>query len=67
MFGSKTLLRHIVRGLIGLVAIVVAIILMRRGDVLSMTGAALLVIAALIAWRGCPLCWITGLFNTPLR
>jgi hypothetical protein len=67
MFGSKTLLRHIVRGLIGLAAIVAAIFLTRRGDVMSMVGAALLVIVALIAWRGCPLCWLTGMFNTPRK
>jgi hypothetical protein len=67
MFGSKTLLGHLLRGLIGLAAIVAAIFLMRRGDVMSMTGAALLVIVALIAWRGCPLCWLTGLFTTPRR
>ena len=67
MFGSKTLLRHIVRGVIGLAAIVAAIVLMRHGDAMSMIGAALLVIVALIAWRGCPLCWLTGLFITPRR
>jgi hypothetical protein len=67
MFGSKTLLRHIVRGLIGLAAIVAAVVLMRRGDATSMIGAGLLVIVALIAWRGCPLCWLTGLFTTPRR
>jgi uncharacterized membrane protein YuzA (DUF378 family) len=39
MFGSKTLLRHIVRGLIGLAAIVAAVVLMRRGDATSMIGA----------------------------
>ena len=67
MFASKTLLRHILRGLIGLAALIAAIALMRRGDVMSMVGAALLVIAALIAWRGCPLCWLAGLFSTPRR
>lgn len=67
MFASKTLLRHIVRGVIGLVAIVVAVVLMRRGDAMSTIGAALLAIAALIAWRGCPLCWLAGLFATPRR
>lgn len=65
MFASKTLQRHIVRGLIGLAAMVAAIFLMKRGDAISAIGAALLVIAALIAWRGCPMCWLTGLFNTP--
>ena len=31
-------------------------------------GAALLWFATpLIAWRGCPLCWLTGLFSTPRR
>ncbi len=58
-------MRHILRGLIGLAAIVAAIVLMRRGDAMSIIGAALLVIGALIAWRGCPLCWLTGLFTTP--
>ena len=67
MFGSKTLLQHILRGLIGLAALVAAIVLARHGDAMSMIGAAVLVMVALIAWRGCPLCWLTGLFSTPRR
>ena len=67
MFASKTLLRHILRGLIGLSALAAALVLMRRGDVVSIVGATLLVIAALVAWRGCPMCWLTGLLTTPRR
>ena len=67
MFESKTLLRHILRGLIGLAAMVGAVVLARRADGLSMIGAAILVIVALVAWRGCPICWLTGLFTTPRR
>lgn len=66
MFESKTLLRHIVRGLIGLAAIVAAVALTRRADdVMSMIGAGILVVVALVAWRGCPMCWLAGLFTTP--
>lgn len=65
MFGSKTLLRHILRGLVGLAAVVAAVFLAKRGDTVSMAGAALLVIVALVAWGGCPMCWLAGLFNTP--
>ena len=67
MFGSQTLLRYIVRGAIGLAAIAAAIVLARHGDATSMIGAALLAVVALIAWRGCPLCWLSGLFATPRR
>lgn len=67
MFGSKTLVRHIVRGLIGVAAIAAAVFLAKRGDAASSIGAALLVIGAVIAWRGCPMCWVAGLFNTPRR
>ena len=67
MFESRTLLRHILRGLIGLAAIAAAIVLAKRGDAISTIGAALLVIAALVAWRGCPMCWLAGLFTTPRR
>ena len=67
MFGSTTLQAHIMRGLTGVAAIGAAVWLTQRGDTISMIGAALLVIVALVAWRGCPMCWLAGLFNTPRR
>jgi hypothetical protein len=67
MLGSRNLLEHIVRGLVGAAAFAGAYFLAKRGGALDLVGAAMLVIIALIAWRGCPLCWLTGLFSTPRR
>jgi hypothetical protein len=52
------LLRHLLRGLVGVVAIVGAVYGAR-----VTTAALLLVPVALVAFRGCPTCWIAGLFD----
>jgi len=69
MFGSKTVLAHILRGVIGLSALALAILLARHADTArvhaSVTLASVtLAIVALIALRGCPVCWTIGLFET---
>jgi len=60
MFASKTIAGHLVRGLIA-----AALIAWAWGHQSSAPGfAALAGIAALVAMRGCPLCWTMGLFET---
>jgi len=64
MFASKTLLEHLVRGVIGFGAVILAINLARAPDLLGQGAALALVLSALVALRGCPICWTMGLFET---
>ena len=64
MFGSKTVLAHILRGAIGFGALALAILLARNADTASVLASVTLAIVALIALGGCPMCWIFGLFET---
>jgi hypothetical protein len=64
MFGSKTVLAHILRGVIGLSALALAILVARNTDTASVCASVTLAIVALIALRGCPMCWTIGLFET---
>lgn len=60
MFASKSLTEHLVRGLIGLGAVVVALILAPSQPWLAL--AVLPVV--LLSLRGCPSCWLLGLIET---
>jgi len=51
---------HLLRGAVGMVAAVLAIVLLGRVGPISL---ALIPVAAL-AWRGCPTCWAVGLLGT---
>ena len=64
MLGSKTVLAHILRGVIGSSALALAILLARNADTASVHASVTLAIVALIALRGCPVCWTIGLFET---
>jgi len=64
MFGSETVLAHILRGVIGFGALALAILLARNPDTASVLGSVTLAVVALIALRGCPVCWAVGLFET---
>ena len=57
---SGSVPRHLVRGLIGLVALVAAF----AGLAVAGPAALLLLPVAGIAWRGCPTCWAIGLIET---
>ena len=60
MFASRTVLRHLVRGVLGLAALVAAFALVPVwGPV-----ALLLVPVAVVLLRGCPTCWALGLVQT---
>jgi hypothetical protein len=60
MFASKTIVAHLVRGLIAGALIAWALILQSTEPVFAVAAGA----AAVVAMRGCPLCWIMGLFET---
>ena len=64
MFGSKTVLARVLRGVIGLSALSIAILLTRNADTASVLASVTLAIVALIALRGCPVCWTIGLLET---
>lgn len=59
MFASRSVAVHVVRGVLGLVALVVG---------LTMASSSgwwlLLLVATPVLWRGCPTCWVMGLIAT---
>lgn len=57
---SGSVREHLLRGAAGLIAAVLAIVLVAIVGPISL---ALLTITA-VAWRGCPTCWTVGLLGT---
>ena len=64
MFASKSLLEHVVRGLIGFATILAAISVGRETGVAALLASLGLAAVALVAFRGCPVCWTIGMFET---
>ena len=62
MLASTSTKQHYVRGAIGLVALVAAVV----GVATSPVALVLLILTA-VAWRGCPTCWAVGLMQTRER
>lgn len=62
-FASVTMTEHLVRGAIGIAAVALAIRLGARYDTVAMAASLAFGIVALIALRGCPVCWTTGLIG----
>jgi hypothetical protein len=60
MFASKSVLAHLVRGAIGLAALTVAAVWSEAHPWLLFLALPI----ALLALRGCPLCWSVGLVET---
>lgn len=60
MFASKSLSAHLIRGLLGLSALVLASLYAADHPWVSLVGVAL----GLVALRGCPMCWTIGLIQT---
>ncbi|WP_225830736.1 hypothetical protein [Streptomyces sp. NK08204] len=62
-FASKSVPRHLARGVIGFGLIIGSIALV------PIAGPAILLVAplGLIAFRGCPTCWMVGLAQTVSR
>ena len=62
MFASKTLTEHLARGVVGLGAFALALMLANT----SVLFPIVLLPLGLFALRGCPLCWTMGLGETLL-
>lgn len=62
LFGSCMLLGHLLRGAVG-IALLAWAILHQSQPLLSVPAG----IAALIAFRGCPMCWAIGLVETVMQ
>ena len=64
-FASGSITEHVLRGLIGFAAIALAVIVGESANGGWLLALAIgLAMAALIAFRGCPFCWLAGLFAT---
>ena len=59
-FASRSVARHLARGVLGLVAAVAAVV----GAALGVPAMLALLVVTLAAWRGCPTCWAVGLMET---
>ena len=59
-FASASVPRHLLRGLVGLLALAAAI----AGTAVAGPAALLLLVVTVVAWRGCPTCWTVGLLQT---
>jgi hypothetical protein len=57
---SSSVHRHVLRGMVGLLAVLAAILLF---GVLGPVSLVLLSVAV-VAWRGCPTCWAVGMMGT---
>jgi hypothetical protein len=60
MFGSAYLIVHLMRGAAAAALIAWAIVNQTAHPWLSLAAG----LAALVALRGCPMCWAVGLFET---
>jgi len=60
MFASNTLIEHVLRGAIGIGALWMAVAIAATHPWSSLA----LGVVVLIAFRGCPICWTIGLFET---
>jgi hypothetical protein len=60
MFGSKTILRHLARGAVGVGTMGFALWGVAAHPWLPLAALPI----ALVAFRGCPTCWTVGLMQT---
>lgn len=60
VFGSRSFGAHLLRGAIGVAALWVSIVTMDR----TWLPAIVLMPLALWMFKGCPVCWTVGLFET---
>ena len=60
MFASKTVVAHLMRGVIAATLVVWALVHQSTEPVFAIAAG----VAAVVAMRGCPLCWTLGLFET---
>lgn len=59
-FASRSVRRHHVRGVVGLLAAIGGVL----GAALGVPAAIALLLVTLVSWRGCPACWAIGLVHT---
>jgi hypothetical protein len=59
-FASRTVTRHLLRGAAGLLLLLLAIGQFATQPVVAVAAAG----AAVVALRGCPMCWTVGLIET---
>jgi hypothetical protein len=59
-FTSRTVTRHLLRGVVGLALLVFALVSWSERPVLAIAEA----LVAVVALRGCPMCWTIGLVET---
>ena len=64
-FASKTIPHHLLRGLIGIMAVIAAI-MVAAGSIERVPPLASLPLLGVALWmfRGCPTCWVIGLVAT---
>ena len=59
-FSSSSVTRHLLRGALGALLVALALGSFAAHPVLAVTAG----LGAIVAWRGCPMCWTIGLFET---
>ncbi|UJA20247.1 hypothetical protein HJD18_08485 [Thermoleophilia bacterium SCSIO 60948] len=62
-FASSSVRVHLIRGVVGLVALVGGLVALGPLGAIGLLGFPI----AFIAWRGCPTCWALGLAATRER
>jgi hypothetical protein len=63
MFCSTSISIHLLRGLAALGLIIGAMYFSSSGTI-GLVFAALAFVCAIVLLRGCPMCWLVGLFET---
>ena len=59
-FSSSSVTRHLLRGALGALLVAFALGSFGSHPVLAVAAG----LGAVVAWRGCPMCWTIGLFET---
>ena len=67
MFASKSVVEHVARGVVGFGALAAAIVLAGDSGWGPAVGSTALALFALVALRGCPMCWSIGMAETVYR
>lgn len=63
-FASRSVLRHLARGIAAFSALAGSAVLTRESTGPAIAGAISSAVLALILLRGCPMCWVVGLVET---
>ena len=66
-FASRSVPRHLARGLGAVLLTWLAARLALEPSLMRGLGAAFALAGAVVLLRGCPMCWLTGLFETISR